>query len=65
MRHPDAYSIDRMKHLIQTSIVVFVIASAAGCVVEDRGPRGRTVVEDREHGHGHGHAYGHEKKHER
>ncbi len=62
MRHPDADSIGPMKHLIKTSIVVFVIASTAGCVVEDRGPRGRTVVEER--GHGHGHAYGHEKKHE-
>jgi len=50
-----------MKHWIKASIVLFVVASTSACVVEDRGPRGRTVVEERGHGHGHGHAYGHEK----
>jgi len=48
-----------MKRWIKLSVVVFVIASTSACVVEERGPRGRTVVEQR--GHGHGHAYGHEK----
>jgi hypothetical protein len=48
-----------MKHWIKPTIVALVLVSAAGCVVEERGPRGRTVVEER--GHGHGHAYGHEK----
>ena len=49
-----------MQRWIKLSVVMFLIASTSACVVEERGPRGRTVVEHG-HGHGHGHAYGHDK----
>ena len=47
---------------IKLALLVPVVASTASCVVEERGRRGRTVVEERrEPEHGRGHAYGHEK----
>jgi hypothetical protein len=48
-----------MKRWTKLSVVMFLIASTSACVVEERGGRGRTVVEERHHGHGH--AYGHQK----
>ena len=46
----------RMKRTIRFSIVLFLLASASACVVEERGYRGRGPEP-----HGHGHAYGHAK----